>query len=441
MATPQPIAVSRRRVEPWIGREMAGEHDVERTFASSSFAEDPHPSEILAKRSEWQHRLGELYDHMLRTDAHLAGLELKRGDAVLGLPRRIEPGDASPQAAAAAELARWALSKIEGLGINYRHQLGARGRAIAFEELIWERVGRGPNAGAVVPVAIIDRPMHRFAFKRGVLHVRRAAGDPLPAPPAQFQIFRHGSKDSPWGGNALLDCIYWFWYLKKHGWKFWAVFTEKWAQPTAIARYRHQSGGDGTANQDRQRQALSIVQAIQSEYALAVPEGVVLELLEASRSGSISYKEFVDSCSRAMSIVYLGEINTSGLRPGVGAFASEKVSNEIRKEKVGLDAHDLGAAWSDGILRWISEANYGPDVAPPRLVIESIETEDREQRQQGQERVLAAGEAIPRRDFYLAHQVREPEAGEPVVRRDLATAVPASAAGEPAGVDEVELER
>ncbi len=423
--------VTPRRIEPWIGREMAGENDVERAFATT-LGEVEHPSEVLRKRSEWHHRVGELYDHMVDRDAHLSGLELKRGDAVLNLPRRIEPGDASPLALEAAELSRWALGQIETLSINYRHQLESRGRGLAFEEIVWERLERGPYAGATVPVAMIDRPMHRFAFARKdhQLHVRRwqttkresrlaARGSlggisGIPAPAGKFQISRSGTKDSPWGGKALLDQCYWYWFLKNHGWKWWAVSVEKWAQPTAKVTYPY-NPADKKADRDLQEKALALAEAFQTEYAVAVPEGVLLELLEATRSGGFSYENFVDSCNRAMSLLWMGEINTSGLRPGVGAFASEKVSNEIRKEKVALDARDLGSAWSDGVLRWIADVNDGPGVASPKLIIETVEAEDRKLRQEAMGRVLDAGQPVPRRDFYLAHQVRMPEPGEAVV--------------------------
>ena len=37
--------------------------------------------------------------------------------------------------------------------------LGSHG--VSIEEVMWERMPRGPLAGAVVPVDPIDRPMHR----------------------------------------------------------------------------------------------------------------------------------------------------------------------------------------------------------------------------------------------------------------------------------------
>lgn len=406
---------------PWLTRELASRDQAEILFRPAT-AEDPHPSEILATRSSWRQRLGELYDEMTVKDADLAGIVDKRAEAVRALPRRIEPADSTPPAIEAAELCRAHLGEVSGFDVALDHLLGWRARGTAFAEVIWEELPRGPLAGTWAPVDVVDRPMRRFVSIGHRLHVRRPDGKHLLAPAAKFIHLQNGTKEGVWGTKSLFDGVYWYYWMKKEGgWKFWALFLEKFAMPTVTSRYPSRpSGGnlDGTAErstEDLQRRALEIAAAVQSEYAVALPEGVVLEFLEATRGGNASYPEFVHECTRAMALRFLGEINTSGLRPGTGAFASERISYKIQHTKVQLDAHDLGAAIRDQLLRPIVRFNLGPDVPVPRYVIDSLEAEDRDLRQAGVAKVLQAGQPVPRRLFYQVHQVEVPGPGDEIV--------------------------
>lgn len=414
-------------VEPTIGREMAGEDQVDRYRLGSYLLEDEHPSKILQTRSDAQHRLGELYDHMLDTDTELAAIEAKRREAVLRLPRIITPADSSPLARETADFCRQALSIIPDLGSTLSHQLTSRAKGIAIDELMWERISRGPLTGAILPVAAVDRPMWRFLFRQGQLYVRRTSGEPVLAPAHKFLVMRHGTKDSAWG-KGLLDYVYWVWFISKHGWKWWAHNVEKWASPTAIAKYPAKGRGlddsQRGADQAVQQRALTIAKNFQSNYALAIPDNFIIELLEASRSGDAGYGPFTSACGRAKALMFLGEVNTSGLRPGTGSYASDEVAQDIKAEKIDLDGHDLGANVKDNWLRPIVQINYGIDAPVPNQQVLTIDAADRELRQTGIEKVLAAGESVPRSYFFLTFQVPEPQEGEEVVQRKPPAAAP-----------------
>jgi phage gp29-like protein len=438
------------RLEPWLGREMAGDEAIDRfaNLFTGPYREDPHPSEILRTRSTPGKPLGHLYDEMLEKDTDLAAYEMKRREAVLALPRFIIPADSSPKALEAADFCRTVLSGIKSLETNFSHQLQSRSYGVRHDELIWERLQRGPLAGAVVPVAIIDRPMHRFLYRRGVLHVRQLAGkDPIPAPPGKFLVARHGTKDQPWG-LPLLDKVYWPWFIKKHGWKFYAVFVEKFGQPTAWVKYPNRPmvtvGADGQATrQDLQAKALEIAKAIQTEMAVAIPEGIVLDFLEASRGGDGTYNQFIQLCSRSEAMIYLGEVNTSGLRPGTGSYASDEVADRVSSRKVKLDARDAGAHWKDELFVPLVQLNLGPDYPVPQLLIDHVDAEDRAQRREGLQLLITNRQPIPRRYFYMTAQAPEPRDGEEVVAPWLEPAAapgatapppnlpPAAAAGPP----------
>lgn len=428
-----PPAVVVPRLDRTFAQEIAGERQVERWLPTSINGEDLHPSEILRKHSERCWRVGELYDRMIGSDLDLAGYIDKRFDAVLALPRWIVPVDSSPRAVEVAEFCQAALSLVSNLASNLQHQLLSHPKGIAIEELVWEKIPRGPLAGSWLPTQMIGRPMWRFKFKSGELYVRRPLGEAeTPAPPGKFLVMRRGAKDSPWG-EPKLDDVYWYWWLKKNGLKFFAGFLDKWAQPTAVGTYRHQKGADAVqANEEAQKQLLAAIEAMQSEYGIALPEGLKIELLEATRSGSASYESFVGLLNRSMALAFLGEVDTSGASKGPGSFAKSQVSNEVRMEKVTRDAHDLSSHLTDHLLAPIVAVNWGADEPVPRFQIDTIEAEDRQLRQAGIAAVLDAGEAVPRRYFYQTYQVPVPRDGEEVVlKREPAPPPPAPAAPTP----------
>lgn len=415
------------KMDTSLGREMAGQEQVEALYLSGAVGEDPHPSTILRDRSEPAHRIGELYDSMLDKDTDLAAYCQKRVDSVLALPRLIKPFDSSPRAMESAQLCRTALEEIPDAATNWGHQFMATFKGVSHDEEIWEKLPRGPLSGAWVPVDLKDRPMWRFAYKRGVLHIKQAGAEPVKAPPLKILSWTRGTKDSPWG-KPLLDQVYWYWHIKRIGWKFFAVFLEKWAQPTTLGRYPHAPGDSPeaqSANEERQGELLSALQAIQNDQSIVIPEGLSIDLLEAARSGSVSYESFIDLCTRGEAVLILGEVDTSGSGKQPGSYAKSAISNEVRLEKLRRDAHELGAHLRDRFLRPIVRINLGPDAPVPHLVFDSVEAEDRELRQTGIERVREAGQPIPRRYFYSTHQVPEPEDGEEVIEGTTSAVEPA----------------
>ncbi|HVF61666.1 MAG TPA: DUF935 family protein [Thermoanaerobaculia bacterium] len=419
MASPQTVAV--KRLEPWLGREMASEDLAENFFRASAFGpgvfrEELHPSPILRERSDWKHRVGELYEEMLRTDADLAAFVDKRVERVTSLPRFIVPADSTPLAEEIARDVQTALSAIPAWGDNIEHQLGGIPRGDAFDEIVWERAERGPLAGAIVPVDILTRPMWRFAFRqgeRGQIYIRQRAAEPVPAPPMKFLHFRFRRKDGNWG-EPLLDKAYWYWFLKKHGWKYWAVFVERWASPLPIGKYRHDPNNE-TANLEKQQILLEAIRAFQQEFGATIPDNLAIDLLEAKRSGDASYESFAEACTRGEARVCLGEIDSSGAGKGPGSFAKAESTNEGREEKGRTDAHRGETHISDTLIRWFVWLNWGPDAPAPKLWIAAIDAEDRRLRIEGIDKVLALKKPVPESYLYMTTQVPVPRDGEKVV--------------------------
>jgi phage gp29-like protein len=408
-----------RQLRPYVG-ELGGDPMLFRSFGR--WQEIPHPSRFIRERSETGDRVGELYTRMIDSDTTMAGLWEKRVKAVLSLPRFIRAADSSPAAEEVALFVRTALSRIPLRVVPISNTLEAILKGVAINEILWERQPRGPLAGAWLPVDLIDRPMWRFGWSatdrslRIVSNLLRTA--PITAPPMKFQVLSYGTKDNPWG-RALLDRLYWVWYLKKHASKYWALFVERFAQPLAKGTYPYKPGQE-LANREQQDRLLAILNAIRTGTSIALPEGLDITFLEASRGGDASYAAFLAWLDRAEALLLLGEVDTSGLAKGPGSFAKSQVSNEVRLETVVHDAHLLGSFETDTLLRWMVLLNFGPDAPLPKSVYDATDAPDRDQRMRGIAAALNDSVPVPLGYYRMTMRVPAPMKGEPVVTRQTA---------------------
>lgn len=398
---------------------IASRQQAEGLFSGFGGIEEPHPSEILERHSEVGRRMGELYDVMLRTDAMIAGLWEKRWKAVLGLPYSIIPADNTPRAQEIADACLRAIEGVKNLEVNLEHQLGGILRGRAFDEIQWKVETIGPLAGKIVPATVTDRPMWRFGFKFGsdAICVRGLNGLLTQAPPYRFLSLQHGTKDSPWGA-ALLDRLYWCYWLSLHGWKYFGVAVEKWAQPTPIGKYERNVGTGTDAESANQAQidlVMAALRDIQTEYGIAIPKDFEIGLLESTRSGTVSYESFIGLLDRAKALVMLGEVDTSGLAKGPGSFAKSRVSDDVRIETIAMDATELANSLTDDYIRPFVAVNYGLAEPVPYWEFDVEEAEDRAQRRAGAEAVLTRGLPLPASYYYRVNQAPQPKPGEPVV--------------------------
>ena len=195
----------------------------------------------------------------------------------------------------------------------------------------------------------------------------------------------------------------------------------------AAARERHlpYKPGQEAANKEQQDRLLAILNAIRTGTSIALPEGLDITFLEASRGGDASYAAFLSWLDRAEALLLLGEVDTSGLAKGPGSFAKSQVSNEVRLETVDHDAHLLGSFETDTLIRWMVLLNFGPEAPIPRSVYDSTDAPDRDQRMKGIANALNDGVPVPVGYYRMTMRVPAPAEGEPVVTRPATPQLPA----------------
>lgn len=297
----------------------------------------------------------------IKRDAHAKSVLNKRKNAVIAREWEVRPGGESNDDKAAAELAERFLRGEWGFAFDRmcKSLLNATLMGYAVVELIW---GAVPD-GFILPLAAKPRRQERFLFSpewelRLITAEHLAEGEAVP--PMKFLVHRNDddSEDDPYG-LGLGHQLFWPVLFKRQGWAFWMKFAEKFGSPTIKGEY------DPTMPDDQQNRLLDTLVNLAQDSAFIVPQGTLVDLLEASRSGAVTYPDLVRYCDEEISKAVLGETltTTAGEK---GARSLGEVHNDVRAELTDGDADLLSGDLNAQLLTWITLLNY-PNAAPPQV--------------------------------------------------------------------------
>jgi phage gp29-like protein len=147
--------------------------------------------------------------------------------------------------------------------------------------------------------------------------------------------------------------------FKRNGIKFWLIFTEKFAQPTVVGKF------PGSANRAEQDKLLSAVRAVTADAGLIIPDGMLIELLEAARTGTSDYVTLHDRMDAAINKVMLGHSASADATPG--RLGGEDLAGEVRDDIIKADADRVCGSFNVGPARWLTFWNFGENVPPPKV--------------------------------------------------------------------------
>lgn len=125
----------------------------------------------------------------------------------------------------------------------------------------------------------------------------------------------------PWG-VADLRAAYKFWFIKTNLWKYWAIFLEKYGSPTAVGKYPR------GLPKEQQAELLTVIDKIQQETAIVVPDDETVELLEAMKDGKSSFLEAIQECGAQIAKAIVGQTLTANEGTRVGSMALGKVHQD-----------------------------------------------------------------------------------------------------------------
>jgi len=123
-----------------------------------------------------------------------------------------------------------------------------------------------------------------------------------------------------------LRAAYKYYWLKDKMLQFWAIFLEKYGAPTAKGTYPR--GTPKTLQDDLK----TVLDKIQQETSIILPDEMAVELLEAARSGETSgFERLITYCDKQMVKCLLGQTLTTDEGRRTGSFALGRVHEDIQE--------------------------------------------------------------------------------------------------------------
>lgn len=303
----------------------------------------------------------------LKRDAHAGAVLAKRKLAVTSRPWRINAASDRRADKKAADLVTAAFKYLRFNNARKR-LLEATLLGYAVTEVMWE-----VRDGLVLPSRVMARDPRRFTFGmddelRLLTRSNLVAGEAMPD--RKFIVHRRGADDDSPYGAGIGSMLFWPEFFKRKGLTFWLTFADKFGSPTALGKY------PAGAQKTEQQKLLAALAAISQDAGVIVPEGMAIEFLEATRTGSVdTYEKLVRYMDEQISKAVLGEtMSTTAASTGLGSNQAG-VQNDVRLEVATDDAIELDETINDTLVRWIVFYNM-PDAGMPQLETVFDEPED-----------------------------------------------------------------
>lgn len=264
-----------------------------------------------------------------------------RNDALYATPWRLEPSEGEAADLVFAQLSRW-------LPVILRTAMQARYFGYSIIRADWVSEG-GQNVWS----AISDLPMRWFQPRPGgELRFFPADGrggiDGVRVheqyPWRVFATYNNPTYDNP-RGEALLARLYWPWFFRNEGWKFWGKFLERFGAPLLVGR-----AGDGGSPAEMLQ---ALLQA-HGQAALGINHDDEVQAIQSGSNGD-SFDKFETASLRRIQKVILGQTLTSGTDGGSGNRALGGVHNDVRIDKRNSDIQLVTPtvqAMVDALLVW-----------------------------------------------------------------------------------------
>jgi phage gp29-like protein len=296
-----------------------------------------------------------LYDDIER-DCHAYAVLQKRKDAIISREYQVVPASDDPKDAEPAAFIQSVLKKIPFDQIC-RDLLDAVLKGFAVVELLWESTELG-----LIPTKAISKNQRRFVFDTD-RNLRLRTLDQfyqgIPLPPRKFLVHQFGSKDGDPYGLGLGTRLFWPVWFKRQGITFWLQFVDKFASPTVKGTYPRGAGKSEKAL------LLEACEAVSSRAGITIPEGMMMEFMEAARTGSIqTYEGLCRYMDEQISEATLGETGTTNQSGTGGSNARDEVGNECRLEIAKSDSDAESEYLNASLIRWTVEVNF-PGANPP----------------------------------------------------------------------------
>jgi phage gp29-like protein len=319
-----------------------------------------------------------IYRELLRDD-QVASVWMQRRLALTSCETIVEPGADDALSQQAAEALNEELKALAWDDVTEKMLFSVfYGWGVA--EVIWRPNGNRVSFDRIV---VRDRARFRFDIDRNLYLWTNAGGWKL-MPERKFWTITTGADnhDEPYG-LGLAHSLYWPVFFKRNDVKFWLMFLEKFGMPTAVAKVPAGMINDPATVQ----KAVAMLQQIATDAGVVVPDNVVVELLEAARSGSADYGGMFDAMNQAISKIVVGQTMTTD---NGGSLAQSQVHERVAMRIVEADSDLLSESFNNGPVKWWTEWNF-PGATAPRVYRQTAPEEDLARRAERDTKIKGLG--------------------------------------------------
>ena len=240
------------------------------------------PVDEVIKRQGWK-----TYKDMVHDDQVRTCLSFKK-TLIHGRMWELKPYNDSPEAEKVAKFVTWNLNKIN-MNAVFREALTALEFGFSLGELVWTR-DAWEDGQYVCLEKIAHRDPQSLELKMDVHGNVMAAQQKdmaknLEIKAEKFWLYSHNKRFGDPYGSSDLRPAFRPWWAKKYVINFWNVYLERMGAPMTTMKYPRGSSDDLKTN------LKTILSNLSSKTEILIPEGVEIELVEATRGGTATYAE------------------------------------------------------------------------------------------------------------------------------------------------------
>ena len=402
------------RLAEMLGRKPKPPMPVMREVAPSSMEKliapyigelplNPHSPAREAVTGDQQARQLLVYRQVLRDERCFSALK-QRLDAAVAIPWEVQPGGKTALDRKAAEDLEKRLRKLKFKRIC-RQLLHGVWYGWAVAEVVWMRDG---NRIGIRKFKV--RSPDRFWWEIDGQLLLRTIGKPDgdPVPDRKFVVLSQPGEhdDLPYAPGIARWCFWPVWF-RRHGVQFWAIALERFGTPTAVGKYH------ARATEAEQKKLLELVQAVSTGTGVAIPEDMIIELLDRLPGSGYRFEDFCKYCDQLVTNTILGQSSTTDQGPWRG---TAEVQKDVRDETIASDVQLLDEVLNDTLAKWLTEWNF-PGAAVPVIHHDAEPAEDLDKRAEREKTISETAGVRPTQkhveDTYGGEWEEKPAAAPP----------------------------
>jgi len=209
-------------------------------------------------------------------------------------------------------------------------------------------------------VKVQRKPCRWFCFDGANRLMFRSKSNPLGEvlPERKFLLGTHkASYENPYG-IPVLSRAFWPAMFKKNGFKFWAVFCEKYGMPHIVGKVPRGAGPNEIG------ELMHDLENMVQDAVAVIPDDSSVEIKDAAASGGSvdAYERYLGYCEKSISKALLGQTLTTDVGDK-GSYAAAKTHMEVRADIITGDKKIVEEIIQQ-LLDWTCEFNFPGEAVP-----------------------------------------------------------------------------